>query len=42
MIWTPDVDIWRVYFQNGDPVVSIDVSRREIKLVEESDGTPVC
>ena len=42
VIWTPDVDIWRVYFQNGDPVVSVDASRREIKLVEESDGTPVC
>lgn len=52
VVWTPEVDIWRVYFQNGDPVVCVDASIREIKLAEDrvvevkeeedSDGTPIC
>lgn len=38
VIWTPDVDIWRVYFMDGEPVISIDASIREIRLVEEEEN----
>ena len=38
VIWTPNVDIWRVYFMDGEPVISIDASIREIRLVEEEEN----
>ncbi len=35
LIQTDIVDLWRVYFKDGDPVVSVDASIREIKKIEE-------
>lgn len=34
-------DVWRVWFYGETPVVSVDVSSYQIKLIEE-DGTCVC
>ena len=35
IIETSEIDIWRVWFINQDPVVSVDASRNDIIVVEE-------
>ena len=35
LIKTDLVDLWRVYFLDGDPVVSVDASLREVVKIEE-------
>ena len=38
VIKTDITDIWRVYFVNGDPVVSVDSDLRQVERINE-DGT---
>jgi len=35
IIETPEIDIWRVWFINQNPVVSVDASRNDITVIEE-------
>ena len=37
--WTGDVDIWRVYFMNSEPVEYVDAEIEEIELI--SDDTSI-
>ena len=37
--WTGDVDIWRVYFMNSEPVEYVDAAIEEIELI--SDDTSI-
>lgn len=36
IIETPEIDLWRVWFINQDPVVSVDISAGKIKEIDGS------